>query len=138
MTARELLQYQLDDSQYQLEKCFEGLPSELFNAKVTEQAMTPAEVIEHLCEAYTALIAESEGKKHEWGSYKIEDRSPENLLKTWSQTRERATATIADEEPAYKHAHAFIVAHDYYHVGQLCELRVAKDPGFDPYAIYRM
>ncbi len=139
MTAKELLEFQLDDAGYQVQKGFDGLPDDVYEQKVSPEAMTPLDMLEHLTEAYMAVIAESKGEKYEWGSFKVEDRSPANLKSLWSDYRTRACAAVLDKGDAasLKSGHAYIVGHDYYHVGQICELRLKADPSFDAYSIYR-
>lgn len=139
MTARDFVQYQSEDAGYQLAQVLQGWPSDSFGAKLTPDGMSAAEALEHLSEAYEALIAHNEGRKHEWGSFTIQDKSRSSLLEIWKAKREEALGgALADGgEDALKNAHAYVIAHDYYHVGQLCALRLHLDPSFDAYSIYR-
>lgn len=138
MTAAELLRYQLDDVGFQLTKCFEPMGDAQLDTKLSKQGMTPRETIEHLCEAYEACLSGFEGKKWEWGAYSIEDKSKENLIETLRQTRERAVAaaTSGEGDKRLKEGHAYILAHDAYHVGQLCLINLMTMPDWDPYSIY--
>jgi hypothetical protein len=139
MTAKELLQKQLDDAGYQLAKVIEGLPEELMDGRSCPSAMTPRDSLAHLCEAYQAAISGTQGVKHEWGTFKIEDTSTANLIKVFNEMRARAVeAVLASDDPKWLWgAHLYMVAHDYYHVGQLASLRVDQTPTWDPYSIYQ-
>lgn len=138
MTAVELTRYQLNDSGFQLEKCLEKLSDEQLDTKAAPQGMTARDMVEHLCEAYQAYVASAEGKEHQWGAFSIDDKSKENLLKTFREERAKAvqTALTHTEEKNLKNAYAYLTAHDAYHVGQLCLVNLATNPGWDPYSIY--
>lgn len=139
MTAVELSRYQFDDQGYQLERCFEGLSEAQMDAKTTEGSMTPRETLEHFCECYTAFLASMKGEKHNWGTYKLADHSTDALLEEFRKLRTQAVegALSKGDEETLRHAHLFMTAHDAYHVGQLCLLRLQSDPSWDPYSIYR-
>ena len=139
MTTVDYVRYQLDDLGFQLNACFGAIGEDLLELKLTPQSMTPRETVEHLCEAYLAFLAHVEGEKWNWGSFSIADRSKPNLMETLHEIRGRATtAACADEkdEDRLKTAHAYITAHDAYHVGQLSLLLVNHNPAWDPYSIY--
>ena len=140
MTATELVRFQLDDAGYQLNSCLEPMTEEQLDTKVTPKSLTPREVVEHLCEAYLAFIAEMEGQKHEWGSFSISDKSKQNLVETFHEIRGRATtaACAGDDEKRLKSAYLYLTAHDTYHVWQLCLVHLNTNPDWDPYSIYRM
>lgn len=100
--------------------------------------MTPRDILEHLCEAYVALLAYTKGEKHEWGSYAIADKSTDSVLATYRECRKNAVDAIMakDDETSVKHAYDFIVGHDNYHVGQLVLSRRQAEPDWNSYAIY--
>lgn len=132
------LEYGLDQSKLQIEKVFEGIGEAELDMKLTDQAMTPREILEHLCECYHAVITEAAGGKHEWGTYSIEDKSFANLTKqAWSLRAQAAQAALdkGDEEAAM-YAFNYIILHDAYHVGQMCLVRMKADPNWNAYAIY--
>lgn len=136
MNAKELLSKQIDDAGYQLTQALNGMSETAMDSKATPQS--PREIVAHLCECYEAAIAQSEGREHEWGSYDAGDKSTPILLGNFQALRERAVEKVlAGDDAAIWHGHQFIVAHDYYHIGQLCAARVADDPSWDTYAIYR-
>lgn len=138
MTAQELLKMQLDDAGFQLTKSVEGLSEQGMDHRTTRDAMSPREALEHLGEAYEAFLVKSEGRDYEWGTYKIEDKSTPSLLKAFQEQREKAVnaALSTDDPEKVRSAHMFILGHDYYHVGQICQARLAAEPGWNPYAIY--
>lgn len=139
MTANDLLNKQLDDVSYQLDKVFEGVSEADLDFKVAPAAMSIREIAEHLCEVYTAVETESNGGSHSWGSFSIEDKSWSNLMEQFHALRANvlAIASNASDEKAVLNASAYLVAHDYYHVGQLASLRLATDSGWDAYSIYK-
>jgi hypothetical protein len=137
MTTNELLKYQIDDAGFQLNKVFEGVDSSL-DERLTEHAMSPREIAAHLGECYTAVITETSGGKHEWGTYSPSTTEWPALWNEVMELRGRASAAALSSNDWEKHASAFIPAHDYYHVGQMAMLRLTKDPGWDPYSIYNM
>lgn len=139
MTLKELITYQIDDAGYQLEKVLEGFPEALVDYHVPEIAMSPREIVGHLCEAYQATITMVEGGTHEWGSYQAPTKDWGPLLAVFTDLRAKATAAILtlDEEKAAKDANAYIIAHDYYHVGQLANAKRVAVPEWDGYSIYR-
>ena len=135
MTAKELLQHQIDDAGYQLAKVYEGIDASL-DTKLTDQAMSPRELAKHLGECYTAVLKESRGEKHEWGTYSPTTNEWPALWNEVKNLRTKATEAAMNSENWETHASAFLPAHDYYHVGQLAALRLSKDSGWDPYSIY--
>ena len=138
MTAAELTRYQLEDSGFQLERCLEHLTEGQLDARAAPQGMSARDMVEHLCEAYQAFVASAEGKKYSWGTFSIQDKSKENLLKTFREERQRAVqaAMTRTDEKDLKNAYAYLTAHDAYHVGQLCLVNLAANPSWDPYSIY--
>jgi hypothetical protein len=135
MTAKELLQIQFDDAGYMLDKAFDGIDESL-DAKLTEQSMSPRELAAHLAECYTAILSETKGEKHQWGSYKPQSSEWPALWNEVKDLRARATEAAVNKEGWEAHANGFGPAHDYYHVGQLVALRLTKDPEWDPLSIY--
>lgn len=135
MTAKELLQHQIDEANYQLGKVFEGVDASL-DFKLTEQSMTPRETAIHLAECYTALAKDLAGEKHEWGTYVPGTKEWPGLWDELQALRSAAVAAVMAEGGDVMKGHSFIVGHDFYHVGQLCQVRLACDPGWDAYSIY--
>lgn len=138
MTTQEFLKIQLDDVGRQVQRVFENLPDDQWDARLTETSMTPRETAEHLTECYQAFLTEAAGEKHQWGSFQAPDKNPQALLALMANLRLQAEQTaIASDDPAHwAHASAFIALHDAYHVGQLVALRL-KLGDFHPYSIYK-
>ncbi|HZH99160.1 MAG TPA: hypothetical protein VEX38_09335 [Fimbriimonadaceae bacterium] len=138
MDVKELVSFGIDDVGRQLRQVLSGISPELQDARVCDKGMSPCEMVEHLCEAYKAVVAESQGLKHEWGSFKPEYSSWDGLMAAWADLRSQAReAALANLEAHPTAAHSYIVAHDAYHVGQLALLRVQQDPDWNPYSIYQ-
>jgi hypothetical protein len=139
MTAAELLKDQLDDSGFQLSKVLEGMSEKCLDHKITTEAMTPREQVAHLCEAYEAFRVNSAGGKYEWGSYVAPSQDMAALKTEFEKKRGEAVAQ-AENNPTpetMKSACDFIVGHDFYHVGQMCLARLAIEPEWNCYSIYR-
>lgn len=139
MDAKQFLSFQLEDAGYQLAKCYEGISDAVLDAKVAD-GMTPREAYEHLGDAYRAYVATLAGEKYEWGSFRCADRSWAGMWREVSEARNQAVAAAmaAEGDDALKMANAYLLGHEYYHVGQVCLVRIANDPDFDPYSIYPM
>ncbi len=135
MTSKELLKHQFDDAGQQLSKVFEGIDSSL-DFKLTDSSMTPRETVAHLGECYTAIITEAKGDKYSWGSFQPSTTEWPALWNEVQDLRAQAVDAAVEKEGWESHASAFGPAHDYYHVGQLAMIRIAKDAGWDPYSIY--
>lgn len=135
MTTQELLQLQFDDAGYQLDKVFEGLDASL-DFRLTEKSMTPRETAAHLGECYVAMVKESNGEKHEWGTYEAPTTEWPAVWNDMKDLRAKATAAVNSKPGLESSASSYIIAHDYYHVGQMVATRMARDPEWDPYSIY--
>lgn len=138
MTASELLAWQIDDVGNQILKTLENLPAEHRDARVVPGAMSPNDVIEHLCECYEAAAAVAEGRKHPWGSFAFVEETWDERLARWRELRSRAKALVTggDDPKPLTEGYEYIVGHDAYHVGQLCQLRLHLDPKWDSMSIY--
>jgi hypothetical protein len=139
MTATELLNKQLDDVTYQLDKILEGVKESDIDFKIAPTVMSTREQVEHLCEVYTAVEEESRGVDHAWGTFSIEDKSWANLTSQFAALRAKALEIVsgAEDEKALIGASGFMIGHEYYHIGQLATLRIATDSAWNPYSIYR-
>lgn len=140
MDAKQFLAFQLEDAGFQLSKCFEGISEEAVELKINDVGMTATEICQHLGDAYQAFLMTLAGEKYEWGSYKLADASMPAAWGLVSALREQAVAATLASNSAevWKMANAYILAHDYYHVGQICLARARTEPDFDPYCIYRL
>jgi hypothetical protein len=139
MTAKELLAHQIDEAGFQLKMTFEGLSEEGFDHHACGSSMSPREMIEHLAEACQATIETAAGREYEWGSFSIEDKTGANLVAVWADLREKASAAVlaGESEGSFKSGSAFLVEHDFYHVGQMATVRLSLDPDWNAYCIYR-
>lgn len=140
MTAKELLRYQLDDAKFQLEQILAGLDGSHVDGKPINTGMSMRETLVHLAEAYTATIKEAAGEKHEWGQFELPHESWADLVAQVFALRDKAVEAalgLEDEAKSVNQVHHFLIAHDFYHVGQLASIRIATDANWNPYAIYR-
>jgi hypothetical protein len=139
MNAQELIQYQLKTVGFQVERCFEGLPVALYEATVHHTAMSPRLILAHLLEVLEAVDLQLEGKDPQWGGYQANTTPFESLLKQYTARRkDTITRALESSEPQHLQILSnYIVLHESYHVGQLCGLRMAQDPTFDPFSIYQ-
>lgn len=138
MTAQDFLIEQIEFTAKQVERAIAGLEDSQLDAKANEKGMSIREMLEHLCETYTAFLKKAEGQNHEWGSYALEDKSATNLIDTYRQLRKAAAQRIREGIPEDMLILAFeyMPQHDSYHVGQICAARFLFDPNFDPYSLY--
>lgn len=139
MNAIKLLSHQLEDTTFQIAKVLEGVKESDLDFRIAPSARTILEQIEHLCEVYTAVEEQSRGEHHQWGAYVIEDKSWSNLLATFTTLRSKAIEIVSSpqSEKELFTASDFMVGHEYYHVGQIASIRIATDPAWDPFCIYR-
>lgn len=140
MTAQEFLIQQIEFTAKQVEKSVAGLDESQFDAKANEHGMTIRDMLEHLCETYTAFLKKSDGQPHEWGSYSLSDKSSTNLISNYRALRTQAAKRIEQGIPdeMLLIAFEFMPQHDSYHIGQICAARFVFDPQFDPYSIYKV
>jgi len=139
MTAAELLKSQIDESEFQLRKIFEGMTDEQLDAKPIPTMGSAREQAAHLVEVYVATVKMVNGQEHEWGSVVPDDMSWPALMDDMFAKRAEATvAVLASEDPkALGTGAAFLGTHDSYHVGQIAAIRISTDPEWNPYSIYR-
>ncbi len=140
MEIKQLLQSQIEEAGYQLEKVLEGADESTLDLKVTAEAMSPREMVEHLCECYTATLKTAAGEAHEWGTYSAPDMTTGPLMEEFKSLRASAAAAVLalDDDKAAELGSAFVVGHDFYHVGQLVLARLKADANWNSYSIYRM
>jgi uncharacterized damage-inducible protein DinB len=138
MTVKEFLKTQLDDALFQLEKVLDGVEGSHVDGKPIATMLSLRETVGHLAETYHAVEVVAAGGKHEWGSYHVEETDWDALVARVFAMRATAVETIMgmDEDKAAEMGHAYLIAHDYYHVGQLVALRVAAHPDWNAYSIY--
>ncbi|MER3414413.1 MAG: hypothetical protein C4341_09345 [Armatimonadota bacterium] len=121
----------------QLEACWAGLSLSGWDATPLPNILSPRQLAEHLCDCYRAAIAALKGESHDWGTYRLSDGG--DPLEAWRRERAAAIEAIrtGDPEKAPHVGLEYLALHDAYHVGQLCAVRLALDPEWDAYSIYR-
>lgn len=139
MPAPQSLVGAFDDSRYQVTQVLAGLEGDQWDVKSHPQAMSARETIQHLADCYSACLAVLDGNKYDFGSFRFDVTQPEEQLAKMLEIRDEAVARISasDDEKAFHEGNAFIILHDCYHVGQLATVRLAINPEWDAYSIYR-
>jgi uncharacterized damage-inducible protein DinB len=131
----DILQKQCDYVGKQVRAAVDGLSQEGWNTRPTETAMTPREIVTHLCGVYEYATAKARGEQATWTEYACAGDTNELMADFDSKRQEAITACLASEDP-YEMLTDYIIVHDAYHVGQLCTARFVVQPDWDPYAIY--
>lgn len=137
MSSNPTLDYALATALVQVEKTFEGMPATALSDKLTPDGMTPHETLGHLTDCCHALVAATEGKEYEWGSFQSAKQDFEGRLAEFRQVRAVAAARAAVKGMANE-ALNYLALHEAYHVGQMCLLRLRHQPDWNLYAIYGM
>lgn len=123
----------------QVERALQDLPEALQNDRIHASAMSPVEVLEHLLQVRHAVETEIKGEKYDWSqpfSSGIDGLSPK-LEAVKARTAELLAKMDLTQNSIATIALDYFAAHDSYHVGQLCQLRMARQPEWDPYSIYQ-
>lgn len=121
-----------------VERSVAGLPDTLHNDRIHETAMSPAEAVEHLLQVRAAFAASLRGESWDWsqpfssGIESLDDRI--SALK--EQTASLLEKVDFGNAQQVESLIGYFPAHDNYHVGQICQLRMAREPEFNPYSIY--
>lgn len=55
----------------------------------------------------------------------------------WKALRAEAVAKLPDDDDAMVTAAQYLVGHNYYHVGSIVTARLAVQPEWDAYVVYR-
>jgi hypothetical protein len=127
----------LDDAQYQLEQVVSGMTESQLDHRLVPTSMTPRETLVHVTECYVAGCATAEGKEHEWGSYQAASSDLPSLLEAYRTERAKAVEELVVADEGRIRVANWLIGHDYYHVGQLAATRLATDPEWDTFSIYR-
>lgn len=137
MSTREIVKRAIEDQGRQLKVVIQGMPEAGQDLKITSESMTPRSIVEHLCEVYQAVLDETSGKKHDWGTFSLEDNSWGGATDAlWRMRQEAAKAVDQEDEKLSQVGIDYIVSHDAYHVGQLVLVRMQADPDWDADSIY--
>jgi hypothetical protein len=135
VTANELFQFQLDESGKMLQRVFQGLDARSADFE-TGGMMSPRKQAAHLIRCYRACQDASQGREPAWETYEVDDSDWQSLLDQLQTDRLRAVSGVTEDPEKIKSANTFILGHDHYHLGQLCAIRLAIEPDWNPYAIY--
>jgi uncharacterized damage-inducible protein DinB len=126
-----ILQRQCDYVGAQVRAAVREMRAGTWDARLAEGGMTVRETMIHLCDVYRYVSEKARGGEPRWGTYRG-DGSLDDFDKLRSVAIE---ACLASEDP-YELLTDYIIAHDAYHVGQLCFIRRAREPDWDAYAVY--
>ena len=138
MTARELIEKQLDETGFQFNACLKDLTEENFEAKPVEVLMSCKETVEHCMEALQAVITGVAGGKHSWGTYQAPVLPKAELIESFNALRGQAIESgLSVFEDDAHWLNDYLILHETYHVGQMAAVRHALGDGWDSYAIYR-
>jgi hypothetical protein len=139
MGSIELIQYQLEIVGFQVEKVFEGLPENLYEATLSPDLMSPRLTLAHFLELFEAIEKQLNSETHEWGSYLNKQGTFQSLFTEYQHQRSKTISNALESKNvnSLKLLSDYIVLHESYHVGQLCSLRIAHDKNFNPLSIYR-
>jgi hypothetical protein len=129
----------MGESGGQLKACLNGMPEAGWSARLSDQTMTPLEMVNHLTECYQAfnyLAANGEHYK-DWGSYEGPTDANEAQARMWAEREKAGASVTADSsDEVLSGASGYISHHDAYHIGQLAAIRMMVDPDWNPYAMY--
>ena len=138
MTARELIEKQLDETGFQFNACLSELAEENFEAQPIDVLMSLKETVEHCMEALQAVITGVAGGKHSWGTYQAPALPMPQLIESFNTLRGQAIEaglSVFDEDAHW--LNDYLILHETYHVGQMAAVRHAIGDGWTSYAIYR-
>lgn len=137
MTAKEFASNLLDESLFQLNACLDGVSQDQFVSQPIPPVMSMRDCLEHLTECCVAVQTDLSGGKHNWGTYSFPEGSMEALKAVFQTERAKAVeAALASFDDNAHHAKDFLIAHEFYHVGQMAIARHAIDPEWNVYSIY--
>lgn len=130
----------IENGQFQVRTSLANLPEDLIHAKLHEKHMSPMEQLEHLVMVYEAFLSLANGGEWDWSKeWSSGITEFEALRAKFDDQCQRANSLLRDstDETRWKLALEYLLSHDGYHVGQICALRIAKEPDWNPYSIYR-
>lgn len=132
---------QLALSYKQVSLLLKNIPEPLARKKLTQQAMSPIEQVFHLIEVTHACNEMINDREYTWGAYKPEAESLEAAVALYNKARETLINFISSltDETVTKHLSTitnYILLHEAYHVGQLCNWKLENIPDWNPYEIY--
>lgn len=138
MDATTFAHKTIQDSGNQILACLAGVTEEMAVAKPIEQAMSLREMVGHLLEASIAIQSMATGGTHEWGSVSDPGGDFASLLQKFREERTKAIDIALNHiESSPEFAQAYLIGHEYYHVGQMVTNRLTQQPDWDHYSIYQ-
>ncbi len=113
-------------------------PTDCSRFKTHPSGMSATQQIQHLTECYMAFEAHCDGAPFSWGAYAPPSDDWAVVVAAFENARHSGLSRLAaPTEEMLEHLNAYVIAHDHYHIGQLCALRIACDQTWDPYCIYQ-
>ena len=139
MNANELMVFEVETTSKQIKTICDGLNGNQLHFKSNPEHRSILEQLEHICECYHAFLVIHKGGQHNWGSYEIQDKSIENIMKIFNELVDEAKQILLanNDEKTVENAFHYITNHDAYHVGQMARLRLDIEPEWDMYSIYK-
>lgn len=130
---------EIETTSKQIKAICDGLNENQLHFKSNPDHRSILEQLEHICECYHAFLVIHKGGKHDWGSYEIQDKSIENILRTFDGLVDEAKRILKNnnDEKTIDDAFHYLTSHDAYHIGQMSRLRLDIEPEWDMYSIYR-
>lgn len=138
MNAQELLEAQLKDIFGQVSAVYKDISESSMDHKSCPSAMTPREMLEHLCECCVAVSTHASGEKYSWGSYSAPDKTTKGLWNEYAGLRAKAVqdALGLGTDEGLNLASNYLVLHEPYHVGQVVTSRLESEPTWDADSMY--
>jgi DinB superfamily len=134
-----LLNEIFEDSRFQLEKVIEGLTEAEVDFKPLPTLMSARETVVHITECCVAAKKHLVGETHDWGTYQPDDTAWHSLTSAlWSELSSATESILAAEDEALViRTLPYLAPHTYYHVGQIAAIRLALNPEWNAYSIYK-
>jgi uncharacterized damage-inducible protein DinB len=140
MNSRDLILSGLAKVNVQVERVFEAMPPEIWNARLSDEAMTPLETLEHLCHVIFAFSTEvATGEPFDWDTeFATGMKDPVELWDRFVADRARAVTMVSgsSDDEVFARAFDYLILHEAYHVGQMAQLRITMEPDWNPYSLY--
>ncbi|MEI8281950.1 MAG: hypothetical protein WCG75_06065, partial [Armatimonadota bacterium] len=138
MTGKDFAISLLEESGYQFKMCLANISDDGFVSKPLGHVMSLREALEHQAEACIAVQKDAVGEKHQWGTYHFPEAPIADLIEIYDVERAKAVDIALDKFDEHSHyAKDYLIAHEFYHVGQMAAVRIALNDGFEAYSIYR-
>ena len=138
MTPDSIVRTAVANAGKTLHKILIDFPLDSVNEKAHASMFTTYEAVSHITECYVAFAAHAKGEEHQWGSFSSEATSYAEDIEELFRTRDAVTAliTVDSKEDALASALDYLVAHDWYHIGQLATNRQAFETTWNSFSLY--